>query len=1526
MADNIKIVGSILNTEQVSRYNNEDTNLLSPSLIQESFGQSNDYIEYFIYDAGGNLLNTNYSYKDFKLPTTYGLNPAPYEDAVGVVSNYSQSISTLPIIEIDPIADLRNLGYSSGEFKVQYNFFNNKISDSSAELFLKEISADRTEIRVGSTILTNEQIESSSLALINEYSSSAYFVDYLINFGDNTQAVAVNVALNKVESGYEILFKLYQPLPDNIQEKSSLWVVKEKVNPYSFDINLDKLILPAPPPLLRGPNFGIKIDNQNNVATSYQTYTSLVNDIQSISTSSYQQLLSLITSQSIDINIDYTNFENFAFFSSTEQRILKFYDKVKQIEDYKTNIAIYIPLTASRVDLINDYNLATSSINNIISKFDGFEYYLYFESGSITSSDTYGITPYPKSTSTLPYTLYSTSSVQAQTWLINSTASAADYDDNNQNYLINTLPSFIKDDPDNALYITFVDMVGHYFDNIWIFLQSVTDVNLANNNLEKGVSKDLVYNVLQSLGTKLYNQYGDSDNVNFLIGQSGSANFDNNFTFTGSYLNTIPRKDLLAESYKRIYHNLPLLLKTKGTTYGLQTLISTFGITGSTLQVKEYGGDTKSGLLDEFNNDKIRIVSNTITGSVLSPNISLQSIPTSSTSLRTNDLHYVDISFSPQEKIDLFASASIAANTTTWSLDDFIGDPRAQYSGSYPTLDIERHIYYSPLSASIVPFTGSAGSGSIAATDYNSFTRLIQFFDNSLFKMLKDFVPARTSLSTGISISSPVLERNKWSYANPSSTSEIDVNEGTIDGVGISTEYTTLYNKLSGSKAAYYDGNITGSYVDVYSYFEDSNPNPYVLGTTASWNAQHTVSESANLNKFLHSDFNVLFNNVTNSLVSNTRQDIEYIFGTTQAITNSAELQDSYESLKTHQLSRYEGVKISSLTYNNYTSASSTYDGDISYGKTATIDRRSRKLGLFTDIVSSSYLPGRNNVRLLYLVDEFGELTELNQRNKHWEEIQNTFVQGETLDVSQFDVQKFSPQKTTDGTKDIFDSGYSYSPILYFGTCSVDPQIYFQFQGSSNSYLAVAKTEATASLTINGYTTNNYPVSSGEIKNIFDSVLQGGSYLTAGTTLLSPTYSIQEGGAHKVSASLSMDVYMPQGGSQTWQLGVYKNGSLVDSSTQTITVLNEATASNTHTILYSYQSALYPTTVVSNKPILAGGINHPAGTTFTKWNSYFLTSSTYPPAPTCNFGGGSGEWYSLYNYGGGVMINSIGCGYGVDNMFTFDWDMYQIEDFDTPTGTQTATFAINNSSITANQGDKIAIKFLQTTTSTPNYTASFNNSGLLTISSLSVSTGYASTTCSPGGYFNSASLAISASITGSNDEIIFSQGVSSFYGSNYLFVPNPLSTGSALPINSLFDEYGYVDYAFQINPYDIIIVGLSDGTYVESRVLSVNPPDNVDPLLRIKLDSPLSNLLRTDLANSGGGLYRYFLVLSRKKDETSAYLTFKKREGKTSYGFVIPNDISPDVLAKIDVITKEVKQKLINEQSAIDNISGGTFG
>ena len=66
--------------------------------------------------------------------------------------------------------------------------------------------------------------------------------------------------------------------------------------------------------------------------------------------------------------------------------------------------------------------------------------------------------------------------------------------------------------------------------------------------------------------------------------------------------------------------------------------------------------------------------------------------------------------------------------------------------------------------------------------------------------------------------------------------------------------------------------------------------------------------------------------------------------------------------------------------------------------------------------------------------------------------------------------------------------------------------------------------------------------------------------------------------------------------------------------------------------------------------------------------------------------------------------------------------------------------------------------------------------------------------------------------------------------------------------------------------------------------------------------------------NIMSGSYQRFLLLSRLNDETNAHAAFRKRNGKTSYGFVIPENLAPDVLANIDIITREVKQKLLADQ------------
>ena len=884
MADNIKIVGSILSTSQVSRYETDDLRLITSLNIKKNFDPFNDYIEYYVYDITSNPLEDNYNYRSYKLPTDEALNPGTTPDLnttnqtatgaqVGSVSNLSTTSSTYPIIEIDPVQDLQNLGYSSGEFKVQYNIFKNKISSyPSAELFIKEISPDRTEIRVGSVVLTNDQIETGSLALIAAYTTSSIFDPFLLNFGNNIQELVTNIVLNRVDTGYEILFKLYNTLDDSITEKSSLWVIEEISTPYVFDINLDAILSAPTGSTLRGPNFSnLSRFGLNSTDGPYENQ--FAND--------QEGLFKLNNSQSIDININYggngsgeSGFGSFVTFGSAFSRVHNFYTKVQQIENYSNLIAQYPTYNlisgsfsgSFSSSLQSEINTLSASINSIISNFDGFENYLYFESGSLVSTTQYGITPFPKSGSYKPYVLLSTTSSAVGIWYASSSLNAEDYDLNNVDYFKYSVPGYVVDDPDNANYVTFLDMMGQFFDNIWIYIKTIPEINLANNNLEIGISKDLVYNMLQSLGVSVFNSFGNQSIANYLLGaNTGSASYSgslNDFSATGSYINNISKKDILAESYKRIYHNLPLLLQRKGTVAGLRTLLSTFGIsnqdyytvtsgsisssyytptgsnfTGSILNVKEYGGSTTEGLLAGYNNDKVRIVDNVTAsvagtfGSVLSPYTSILQYTTASSNFRTADQHYVDISFSPQTQLDTYVSKSIASVNTNWSIDDYIGNPQQQYSGSYSDLDNQRKIYFVEGTGSYAGFTGSL-------LDYNGFIRLIQFFDNSMFKMLEDYVPARTSLSTGVTINSPVLERNKWSYAKPSSTNEVE-KDGSIVAPVLESVYDPFYYDLSGSKVSYINGEIPGSEINIYDdYFVVNNKNPW-LG-----NLQYTSSDA----------------------------------------------------------------------------------------------------------------------------------------------------------------------------------------------------------------------------------------------------------------------------------------------------------------------------------------------------------------------------------------------------------------------------------------------------------------------------------------------------------------------------------------------------------------------------------------------------------------------------------------------------------------------------------------------------------
>lgn len=244
--------------------------------------------------------------------------------------------------------------------------------------------------------------------------------------------------------------------------------------------------------------------------------------------------------------------------------------------------------------------------------------------------------------------------------------------------------------------------------------------------------------------------------------------------------------------------------------------------------------------------------------------------------------------------------------------------------------------------------------------------------------------------------------------------------------------------------------------------------------------------------------------------------------------------------------------------------------------------------------------------------------------------------------------------------------------------------------------------------------------------------------------------------------------------------------------------------------------------------------------------------------------------------------------------------------------TKSHTFTINLPNIPLDKEDELVFKLSVNVVNNSFFTASFNPSllGNISVSSNSPSTGYSEIYCP-------------FVTTGSNNnEIVFEKKVSSIYGDNYIFVPNPV--GETTP-SDLYLRYGDVDYPFVINNYDLLIIYLSDGSYVEYNI--INTYIDVDDKIHVVLDQSISLTIQENISQNN---YNHFLFLSRVKDETSSYVIYKKQPGKTSYGFIIPNNLHPDVLANIDVITKEVKQKLLNEQqtieiNTIDTLNGGNF-
>lgn len=785
MADEIKIIVNKLDSGNILQ--GEDSNLVNSYQINSTFNSITDRIQLHVYSIDGSYIETYEDYLQYKIERQGSISP--------------EESSTLLI---DPEQDLFTFGYPSGDVKFEYRFLSDLFSLDKKQpgtFFIESISPDRTEIRAISIGVPDSTIISGSTVLKDKFNELPYIDSIKVDFGQNNLFQVVNIGTEvQVEGNTYLLLKLYEPLSDEFNLKSQFTVNEEVSDIISFEFSTEFPVQRDVFPLLKGPNFNVEYLSEINNPSQFFSQEDILLSL----TGSNYQALNLLNKTGAQISIDHTDYSNFVHFSSATERLQNFKFKLEKIQQYEE---------VRELVRNGDPTISTGSVSlydnlilGVVQNFDHYERFLYFESGS---------TSWPKVSDDYPYINQQADTSESISWFENQLEEATFYDINNTHRLINSIPTYLREDEANAPYNLFVDMLGELFDNLWIYAKAVTDRYDGDNRLSFGLSRDLVAEALRGFGVNLYgsditfqNLFAIFTGENFITGSEQINNF-----ITGSELPT-PVDDYQKQVYKRLYHNIPLLLKSKGTERGLRALINTFGIPKDTLTFRIYGGSNSNnlpyfGLENSYTSsiDKIRIDN---TGSIApGDTLSYLTSVVNTGEKYTQDLHKLEVGFSPSNNVNNFLlSGSLI--TGSFDIDDYVGDPRSLYNPEY---DLLRKT------------TKEIFSGSVDRR-YNlyDFTRLLKFYDNTLFKMIKDFVPGRTVTSTGIIIKPHILERNKVKQVQPKWSTQDRLNltgQSTLDYSNTAEEYENNFAffgsidmvRISGkSGGAFSSGSTTGSF------------------------------------------------------------------------------------------------------------------------------------------------------------------------------------------------------------------------------------------------------------------------------------------------------------------------------------------------------------------------------------------------------------------------------------------------------------------------------------------------------------------------------------------------------------------------------------------------------------------------------------------------------------------------------------------------------------------------------------------
>jgi hypothetical protein len=177
-----------------------------PSIeLTGSFSPFESKTQFFIYNYAKEIIYSTLNYNANGSFLSY----PPGTSTSNATSSYNQ-------FELTPTEDIYNQGYSNGNYYAVYNFINYELGSetkivsnrtntvgsgaqsayydtySGHPYFIKDISGDRTELRIQNNYLSSIQIENYYNTFKNKIDLRENADEFYVSFGDNRNFIGVN--------------------------------------------------------------------------------------------------------------------------------------------------------------------------------------------------------------------------------------------------------------------------------------------------------------------------------------------------------------------------------------------------------------------------------------------------------------------------------------------------------------------------------------------------------------------------------------------------------------------------------------------------------------------------------------------------------------------------------------------------------------------------------------------------------------------------------------------------------------------------------------------------------------------------------------------------------------------------------------------------------------------------------------------------------------------------------------------------------------------------------------------------------------------------------------------------------------------------------------------------------------------------------------------------------------------------------------------------------------------------------------